>query len=58
MEVTGQFHAPAALLPGEQPPWVGPRAGVDAKSIKLVSPYKGGVVYVSIRYVICKSCLD
>jgi hypothetical protein len=36
MEVTGQFHTPSALLPGERAPdthwirgWVGPRAGLD-----------------------------
>jgi hypothetical protein len=37
MEVSGQFHAPAALLPGETAPgthciggWVEPRAVLDA----------------------------
>jgi hypothetical protein len=37
MEVSGQLHTPAALLPGKEPPgthwiggWVGPRAGLDA----------------------------
>jgi hypothetical protein len=36
MEVSGQLHAPATLLPGKEPPgthwiggWVGPRAGLD-----------------------------
>jgi hypothetical protein len=36
MEVSGQLHAPAALLPGERSlsirwieGWVGPRAGLD-----------------------------
>jgi hypothetical protein len=27
LEVSGQFHAPAALTPGKEP--VGPRAGLD-----------------------------
>jgi hypothetical protein len=37
MEVSGELHAPAALLPGKEPPnthwiggWVGPRAILDA----------------------------
>jgi hypothetical protein len=35
MEVSGQIHAPAALLPGKKIPlpfsrWVGPRAGLGA----------------------------
>jgi hypothetical protein len=35
MEVSGQLHAPAALLPGKEPlvpigGWVGPRAVLDA----------------------------
>jgi hypothetical protein len=37
MEMSGQLHAPAALLPGKSPwyqwiggSWVGPRAGLDA----------------------------
>jgi hypothetical protein len=37
MEMSGQLYAPAALLPGKEPPgtqwiggWVGPRAGIDA----------------------------
>jgi len=33
MEVSGQLHAPAALLPRKEPlwmgGWVGPRAGLD-----------------------------
>jgi len=32
MEVSGQLHAPAALLPGKEPsvPWVAPTADLDA----------------------------
>jgi hypothetical protein len=44
MEVSGQLHAPAALLQDKQPPgthwiegWVGPRAGLDGM-IKRKNP--------------------
>jgi len=50
MEVSGQFHAPAALLPGKDPDtcciegWVCPRAGLGvmamAKTKKILTwPY-------------------
>jgi hypothetical protein len=41
MEVSGQFHAPFALLPGKDwiGDWVGPRAGLDMESKeKIPSP--------------------
>jgi len=45
MEVSGQLHVPAALLPGESDPgtrWitggVGPRAGLDAVARKRKIP--------------------
>jgi hypothetical protein len=44
--VSGQLHAPAALLPGKTPGthwiggWVGPRAGLDAVVRKIPSPYR------------------
>jgi hypothetical protein len=45
MEVSGQFHAPAALPPGESAPgthwiggWVGPRADVDAVEKRKIFP--------------------
>jgi len=48
MEVSGQLHAPAALLPGKEPPgthwiggWLGLRAGLDAVvKRKYPSPYR------------------
>jgi len=46
MEVSGQLHAPAALLPGKKTPgthrtggWVNPRAVLDAMAKrKILSP--------------------
>jgi hypothetical protein len=35
IEVTGQLHAPAALLPGRTDGWVCLRAGLDALEKKL-----------------------
>jgi len=45
--LSGQFQAPAVLLPGKQPPlprwtgcWVGPRTGLDAVvKRKISSPF-------------------
>jgi hypothetical protein len=44
MEVSGQFQAPAALLPGPRDPgtqriggWVGPRGGLDAIEKRKIS---------------------
>jgi hypothetical protein len=41
MEMSGQLHVPAALLPGKEPPvggWIGPRAVPDTVMIKISSP--------------------
>jgi hypothetical protein len=48
MEVSGQLHAPAALLPRKEPPathwiggWVGPRAVLDVVvKRKIPSPHR------------------
>jgi hypothetical protein len=49
MEVIGQYHATAALSPGESTPrthytgeWVGPRAGLDTEATgKILSSLPG-----------------
>jgi hypothetical protein len=51
MEVSGQFHAPAALPPGKDPDthcmegWVEPKAGLDAvpKRKKILSLLPPGI---------------
>jgi len=70
MGVSGQRHAPAALLPpGKGPPgthwtggWVDPRAGLDTEARgKILSPRRwpnpDRHIYKQPRKCICNSCI-
>jgi hypothetical protein len=62
MEVSGQLHAPAALLPGKQPlvgGWVGSKADLDAVvKRKIPSPCQESNPRTSIVQLVAQRYTD